>query len=235
MLPSAFYNIFGVKHSTAQKINQYAKFNIQKLILLSLFYLPNIEYMALLCKEKIVSIEAQENFVKSSFRNRCEIAGANGIMTLSIPVKGGRDHHQKLAIVKISNQNNWQAQHWQSIVSAYGSAPFFEHYEHHFKGFYEKEIDSLFEFNFSLLKLLLKLLKVNTELTFTELYERNSEGIVDKRNSFSLKNKEVNHPTYIQVFEPKNGFISNMSVLDLLFNCGPEAKGYLQNLQSTRR
>jgi hypothetical protein len=198
--------------------------------LFPLFYLPNIEYMALLCKEEKVFIEAEENFVKSSFRNRCEIAGANGKMTLSIPVKGGRDRHQKYRDVQIPNLSPWQAQHWQSILSAYGSAPFFEHYQHHFQHFYEKEANSLFDFNVALLSVLLKLLKVKTEIIFTTTYQKTPTDLIDFRNHFSQNNIIApTLPKYIQVFESKTGFISNMSVLDLLFNLGPETKNFLQS------
>ncbi len=185
--------------------------------LLYLPYLPNINWLQNFVKHQPV-IEAHENFVKSSLRNRCEIAGANGKQTLSIPLKGGRDHHRLYRDVRISYQEDWQKKHWQSIRSAYGSTPFFEFYADRFQPFYEQQYEFLFEFNMALLSVALSALKFNNSLTLTESYTVPYSGI-DLRLDDGISNTK-----YHQVFEERNGFYPNLCVLDLLFNEGNRSR-----------
>lgn len=191
--------------------------------LLELPYLPNVIWFRNFLKHKNILIEREENFVKSSFRNRCEIAGANGKQKLSIPIVGGRDHHQLYRNVKIDNSVTWQKIHWQSIRSAYGSTPFFEFYAERFQPFFEKEFEFLFEFNHELLKTVLKILKTEKEFELTSVFEKNSEGVIDLRGK---KEAEV-LKRYYQPFEERNEFQGNLSVIDVVFNLGPQAKEYL--------
>ena len=109
--------------------------------LVELPYLPNIVWFSNFLKMENVWIEREENFVKSTFRNRCEIAGANGRQMLSIPLQGGRDHHRLYKETRILNDTRWQKIHWQGIRSAYGSAPYFEFYEDRIRKFYETEFE----------------------------------------------------------------------------------------------
>src|SRR5262249_33518318 len=146
-----------------------------------------------------VAIEEHENFVKSTFRNRCEIAGANGRQILSIPLLGGRDHHRLYKDVRISYYEDWQKKHWQSIRSAYGSAPFFEFYPDRFQPFYEQRYELLFDFNKALLKVVLGALKFNQGLTFTDSYK--SESPYKDTSPFNNQSPVK----YYQVFEDRNG------------------------------
>lgn len=196
--------------------------------LLSLHYLPEINWFVNFLKHEKIFVERCENFPKSTFRNRCAIAGASGKQILSIPVLGGRDHHQKYAETKIASGNHWQKNHWQSIQSAYGSAPFFEFYEEQLKKFYETEFEFLFEFNAEVLKTLLKILKAEKEFDFTKDFEKEISGVEDLRSE--KKQNEVLLPRYYQIFEERNGFISNLSIIDLIFHLGPQAKSYLLHL-----
>jgi hypothetical protein len=184
----------------------------------ALFYLPyypNITWLQNFVKQESVFIEASENFVKSTLRNRCEIAGANGKQLLTIPIIGGRDHHQLYKGVKISYTENWQKKHWQSICSAYGSAPFFEFYSHKFQAFYEKEFEFLFEFNLELLRTTLSALKLKSNFELTTTYGKEVTGKLDFRSD-----KEKSELKYYQVFEERNGCIQNLCALDLIFNEG---------------
>jgi hypothetical protein len=197
-----------------------------KSALLELAYLPNIHWFRNYMNYGAIRIEREENFIKSSPRNRCEIAGANGVQILSIPLAGGRDHHQKYKETKISADNDWQGNHWQSIRSAYGSAPFFEFYADKFIPFYQKKYELLFDFNLDLLRLILEILKEKKAFEFTAIYEVNPPDKVDLRTK--RNQKIVNDcPRYYQVFEQRNGFIPNLSIVDLIFNMGPEARNYL--------
>ncbi len=191
-----------------------------KAALLELPYLPNIIWFRKFLKYENILIEREENFVKSTFRNRCEIAGANGKQKLSIPVVGGRDHHQLYKNVKIDNSVPWQKIHWQSIRSAYGSTPFFEFYAERFQPFYEKEFEFLFEFNHELLKTVLKILKTEKMFELTSVFKKQPEGMIDLRGKKEVETLK----RYYQSFEERNGFQENLSIIDVIFNLGPQAK-----------
>lgn len=197
--------------------------------LIELPYLPSILWFRNFLRFENVCIECEENFVKSTYRNRCEIAGANGRQMLSIPLQGGRDHHRLYKETRILSDKRWQRIHWQSIRSAYGSAPFFEFYEDRFCRFYETEFEYLFDFNYQLLHSLLMTLKIDKSFRFTEVYETRPETTVDCRN-VSTKEIEMN-PRYYQVFETRNGFQPKLSIVDLIFHEGPAAKEYLLRLK----
>ncbi|HLP19351.1 MAG TPA: WbqC family protein [Chitinophagales bacterium] len=181
-------------------------------------YLPNINWLQNFIKHQPVVIEQHENFVKSTFRNRCMIAGANGPQLLSVPLLGGRDHHQPYRNVRISNTGHWQKKHWQAIRSAYGSAPYYEYYADRFESFYLKEFEFLFDFNLELLGLLVKALKLNSQITLTESFETAVQNRADLRNVYYGTDIK-----YYQVFAERNGFVPNLCALDLLFNQGPES------------
>ena len=195
-------------------------------VLLDLPYLPSVLWFGNFLKHETVWIEHEENFVKSSHRNRCDIAGAGGKLTLSIPLQGGRDHHQKYRETKISYQSNWQSSHWQSIKSCYGSAPYFEFYCEKFEQFYEKHYDFLFDFNLDLLDASINALKLKKGFYLTTNYEKLPADNLDLRTG-RVKQATIQLPRYYQVFEDKNGFIPNLSILDVIFNLGPGAKEYL--------
>lgn len=191
-------------------------------------YLPNVFWFSNFLKHETVFIEREERFVKSTYRNRCEIAAANGNQILSIPIVGGRDHHQFYKKVKIDYSNRWNKKHWQSILSAYGSAPFFEYYADKLQPLYEKQFEWLFEFNSELLYVLLHILKVKKGFDFTATYDKHTTDILDLR-SVKAAEEQTEHPRYYQVFEERNGFVPNLSIIDLIFNLGPGAKEYLHS------
>lgn len=214
-----------IQHATSINNSEYCA--AMKAVI-SLEYLPSIHWFAQYLKCEQVYIERHENFVKSTGRNRCAIAGANGQQLLSIPMIGGRDHHQPYTSVAISYKADWQSNHWQSIVSAYGSTPYFEHYEYRLKPFYNKQYENLFELNLQLLQVVLKLLKAEREILFTPGYAKTMDGLTDLRSV--RKGEEPSLPPYYQIFSDKNGFIPNLSIIDLLFHQGPAAKEYLMNV-----
>ena len=182
-------------------------------------YLPNINWLQNFLKQDVVLLEAEENFVKSTYRNRCEIAGANGKQILTIPIVGGRDHHQLYKKVRISYTENWQKKHWQAILSTYGSAPFFEFYAHKFQPFYEKQFDFLFEFNLELLHTTLSVLKFKKDFKLTTQYQKLNSEMIDLRNA-----NQTSSIKYYQGFEERNGFVANLCALDIIFNEGNRSK-----------
>jgi hypothetical protein len=196
-------------------------------VILSSSYLAPIQYYSKLANFP-VCIEQHCNYVKQTYRNRCIIASANGIMPLTIPVD--KDGKEKCLTrdIRISTHEDWQTLHWRAIVSAYNSTPFFEYYEDDLRPFYEKRWDYLFDFNNEIQQKIIELLDIDVNISFTEEYKTDfSGGEIDFREAIHPK-KNLEDPNfklvpYYQVFEHKFGFLPNLSIIDLLFNMGNEA------------
>ncbi len=192
--------------------------------LFSTAYLAPVEYFQYLQTAGKVCIEQHEYYQKQTYRSRCRIATANGIMDLSIPVE--KRNHTLIRDIRISEHSDWQTQHWRSIEAAYNSSPFFEYYADDFRPFFEKKWLFLWDFNMELLHKTLELLDIETEILLTETYKpQTGEETLDLREIIHPK-KEASIPlkSYYQVFATKFGFIPNMSIIDLLFNMGNESQ-----------
>ena len=201
----------------------------------SLFYLPPVSWCLAAWGTDVVRLEACENYQKGSLRNRCFIAGPNGVQRLSIPLVKGKHQQTPVREVRIAYDEPWQRQHWRTICTAYGNAPFFEHYTDELAVFYERRFEFLFDFNFSLLThIFQKKLgrKGQFELTETWLPPATPVAETDLRQAFSGEQHEWPAwfiPTrYAQVFAERSGFTPNLSVLDLLFCCGKHAGDLLR-------
>ncbi len=201
---------------------------MQKGAIFPLFYLPPIEYFSKLLENKNeVVIENAEHFVKQSYRNRASIHSPNGMLDLIVPVIKGSKNHTKVKDVKISYDFNWQRLHLFSLQTSYRSSAYFEFYEDDLMPFFEKKWDFLFDYNEELLNLLLRFLKLNIPYTYTNDFEKEYADDLDFRSSIHPKRSAHNNVnTYFQVFEERNGFIPNLSVVDLLFNQGPQSNKY---------
>jgi hypothetical protein len=196
--------------------------------LLALHYLPSVSWFVIYHRSSEVCIEHCESFLKSTYRNRCNIAGAAGNQTLTIPIKGGRDHHQLYRDTLMAQTDHWQKKHWHSIKAAYASTPFFDYYGYRLEKFYEQTFENLFLYNLELLELILKLLKTEARHRLTETFDKKPELLMDYRYNKELS---LQLPRYYQIFSDRNGFIPNLSIIDLLFHLGPEAKEYLLNTE----
>jgi hypothetical protein len=195
-----------------------------------LFYLPPIEYFNKLLQHQEILIEQEEHFPKQTYRNRASIQSPNGKLDLTIPVVKGSKAHTKVKDVKISYDYNWQRLHWLSLQTCYRSSAFFEFYEDEFEPFYSKKYEYLFDYNSSLMSLLFKLLKIAPQFTYTASFESMYSDIDDYRAVIHPK-LESTYQTkpYFQVFEDRNGFMPNLSIVDLLFNQGPKSVQFLQS------
>jgi hypothetical protein len=200
--------------------------------LFTIAYLPPIAWFqhALQCEN--IFIEAHENYNKQSYRNRCKILSANGVLDLSIPIIQANSKHTIKNVVTQENEP-WRKIHWLAICSAYGKSAFFLYYRDDFEAIYKQtDCTHLFELNILFIKLIFKLLKTNCELQFTHKYDEPSVHTRDFRNSFQAKNPALGsellvQTNYYQVFAEKFPFQPNLSILDLLFNVGPISKEYL--------
>lgn len=216
--------------STSQKMQE------NNIALLSTAYLAPVQYYTKLISFDKVLIEKHENFTKQSFRNRCMIYGANGPLTLSIPLIKGITPKTLITDIEIDYTENWQNIHWRSIVSAYRSSPFFEYYFEELEPFYTKKIKYLFDFNLELQNTICEILEIEPEILFTDDFIIEPESQIDFRNSIHPKKRcakpdpNFSPQKYFQVFEEKHGFIPNLSIIDLIFNEGSQA---LTNLEES--
>jgi hypothetical protein len=177
-------------------------------------------------------MDADENYLKQTWRNRCVIATGNGPMTLSLPVLG-RAEKTAIRDVRLSDHGNWRHLHWNSIESAYRSSPFFEYYADDLRPFFEKQYPFLLDFNEEIREKICELLEIDAQCRQTETYlpeQGLPDDWLDLRNSMHPKKACPDSfvaKTYYQVFDRRFGFQANLSVLDLLCNMGPESILYL--------
>ena len=203
-------------------------------LLLTTAYLPPVHYFAKLYHAKQVVIERYDHYLKQTYRNRCVIAGANGALTLSVPIIKPENPKAFSSDIEISDHGNWQHLHWNAIISAYNSSPFFEYYADDFAPFYRKKYRFLFDFNEELRALICQLLEIEPEVSFSAEYIPAASPEIDFRETIHPKKKiEDADPSFVakeyyQVFCSKYGFLPNLSIIDLLFNMGPEARLILQ-------
>ena len=193
-------------------------------------YFPSIVQMAAMVQSKEVVFEMDDNYQKQSYRSRTYIAHSNGILLLNIPVKHIKDGKKnKTKVTIIENSFPWQLQHWKSLESAYRTSPYFEFYEDELKPIFFKPTDSLFHFNLEVLDLIFELLDLRIKYTFTAEYFKNPSQ-QDLRYLVNPKLKiDFKLDTYFQVLTKQDEFLPNLSILDLLFNEGPNAVIYLEN------
>lgn len=172
-----------------------------------------------------IRVEAEENYVKQTYRNRCVIAAANGPQALTVPIVKPDTLKCPTRDIRISDHGNWRHLHWNALVSAYHMSPFFEYYEEDFAPFYEKRYDFLMDFNEALCETVCRLIDIQPQIERTSVYE--SDVSHDFREVISPKNRaedpEFRPASYYQVFRDKWGFLPNLSIVDLLFNMGPES------------
>ena len=192
-------------------------------------YFPNILFFSQILNQDKILFEVNDNYIKQSLRNRTSIYHANGILNLSIPVKYSSKKKQKFKEIEICNETDCQKKHLKSIKFAYRSSPYFEFYENQFEKIFTKKEKFLIDINLKSIALLFELIDRKLKYNFTEKYNQNYTGYVDSReiSNFNFSDKSLSFKKYTQVFETKYGFKENLSMLDLLFNYGPNYYNFL--------
>lgn len=213
--------------------------NLSNTVVVPMFYLPPIQYFVNIIGCQDILIEKHEHYIKQTYRNRCNILGANGILPLTVPIEHTGNEHIKVKDVKISYNGNWQKVHWKSIESAYRSSPYFEYYEDDFNKIFNRKYEFLFDLNEALLMIVIEKININLNYTYTKSFIQDyKDGFTDLRLIMHPKKKKAandssfNSQPYIQVFSDKYSFIPNLSIIDLLFNIGTETLSYLKNCVS---
>jgi hypothetical protein len=197
-------------------------------ILVSTAYLPPVEYFSVISQADEITVEKEENYVKQTYRNRCYILSAHGIQLLSVPVYLGSLHKTPVKDIRIDYSKRWQQVHLRAITAAYGSSPYYEFYFENIEKIILKNHGFLIDMNMELTLSVLEMLKIRKVVLYTSEYEPAVNKENDFRYRISPKTESYFTPKeYIRVFDPDKNFDKDFSILDLVFNKGPEAAGYL--------
>ena len=193
-------------------------------------YFPNIHQFTQIIKANNILFEVSDNYQKQTFRNRTYIYGANGKLGLFIPVIHTQKNRELFKDVKISYESNWMDLHLKSLQSAYRSSPYFEYFEDNFIKLYSEKEKFLVDFNIKCIKLISNLLDLDLDFKISSEYVEKTNDIIDLRDlSNARKEKKIETPKYIQVFESKHGYLNNLSILDLIFSEGTNSVLLMNN------
>lgn len=201
-------------------------------LLLSTAYAPPISYFAKLYEYqgKAIGLEAQEHYLKQSYRNRCRILSPNGVQALTIPVEQSLSLKTKIRDVRISEHGSWRHLHAQALRTAYGASPFFEYYADELLPFYERRYSFLWDFNEELLRVLTRQLQLEVSWSATEEFADPAEECPETCDLRYVIHPKKRHsvvglmrPPYYQLYQGRFGFVEELSILDLLFEMGPES------------
>jgi hypothetical protein len=199
-------------------------------IILPVLYFPPISYYACLVSGRHILLETGETFPKQTLRNRCEIASSSGRQALVVPVQRPGGNRTKTHEVLISRHENWQLKHRRALETAYSSSPFFLYYSDSILEFLSRPHHTLLDLNTGCILKTCELIGFTPDFTLSEEYRKEAGDRLDLRMAFSKKGFawQSNFKPYPQVFSQRSGFLSNLSILDLLFNIGPESYDYLK-------
>lgn len=201
----------------------------KNIFLSSVEFFPPLSSFVIAIQSSEWVIEANENYQKSGLRNKYQIASSQGRLLLSAPLEHGKNNGKPIKEVRLSYHQNWHVQHFRSLKTNYGNSPFFPHYEESFFDFFQQKYEFLFDLCIESIELLNKLLKITLKLDITQDFQKEyPENFIDQRTQFKEKQPiKISYVPYPQVFEDRLGFIENLSVLDILFCLGPDAKNIL--------
>ena len=210
---------------------------MEEILIHPAYFGPVSQFVALVKADK-VHFENEDNYQKQTYRNRMYIYDSNGKLLLNIPIKhrsaltgepkkAGK--HQLYKEVQIENDFEWQKQHWRALKASYQTSPFFEFYEDEIYPLYHKKYDYLLDFNYACLEFVIEALQLDMDFNKTSEYILHPEDKKDLRSLINAKGKfNFQHQEYTQVFQDKLGFLPNLSILDLIFNEGPNSLNFLE-------
>ena len=219
--------------------------------LLPSLYLAPVSYYVRLAQCGEVFVEQYENYQKQTLRNRCRIASPNGVLPLTIPIVKPETPKVLMRDTRISDHGNWRHLHWQALTSSYRRTPFFEFYADDFRPFYERKWEFLVDFNMALQETVCRLMDIDVTVTRTASYYGDSQlsnlnsligsaaSLVEELSTFNSQlstfNSPLPTPPYYQLFSDRHGFMADLSIVDLLFNMGPESILYLNQCNSCKK
>jgi len=202
------------------------------IVIFPALYNGPLNYYARLVRQKELVLEQYDSYSKQSYRNRCMIMGPNGVITLSIPVS--RQHGVKTLLrdIRVDYDTNWKKIHWRSLVASYASSPFFEYLADEIRPFYEKKHNYLIDLNRELVEHTLKFLGLNIKLSCSDVFtplrsEEDPRYFIHPKKDQAVVDPGFLPQEYHQVFSDRLGFRPNLSILDLIFNLGPDSLSYL--------
>ena len=197
-------------------------------VLLQTTYFGPIQWYQKLYRYNSSLIEQYDSYQKQTYRNRCVIATANGLQALTVPVE---HNFQLVKDLRISDHNQWRRVHWNALQSAYSESPFFEYYADDLRPFFEQKYDYLLDFNEAIRQKICELIDIHPNVEYTSEYISHLSSLDDFRDVIHAKHPQPDEgftpKEYWQVFQHKHGFLPNLSILDLLFNMGPESVFFL--------
>ncbi|QEH41740.1 WbqC family protein [Chitinophaga sp. XS-30] len=189
-------------------------------------YFPPISFYKTLISVDILNIERYEHYQKVSYRNRCYVAGPNGVILLSVPLTKGKNQRTIMKDVRISNEEKWQALHWKTLTSAYRRSPWFEYFEEDLQALYARNFSFLLDWNMACLEWANKAVGMERPVSLTESFRKTydpASGVLDQRDVMIPGKSQADLPQYTQVFGERTGFMPDLSILDLLFCEGKRA------------
>ena len=193
-------------------------------------YFPNIDLLSQLIKSENILFEISDKYIKQTLRNRTEIHAANGKLILSIPVKYSSSKKEKYKDIKICYNSSWQKIHLKSIQSAYRNSPYYDFFEDYFIKFFNKKEKFLIDANIKSIEVIYDILDMKMKYDLTNDYKNKLENYTDYRKLVdSNPDEKMSKINYSQVFQEKNGFISGLSSLDIIFNKGLESLDYINS------
>ena len=193
-------------------------------------YFPNIDLLSQLIKSENILFEISDKYIKQTLRNRTEIHAANGKLILSIPVKYSSSKKEKYKDIKICYNSSWQKIHLKSIESAYRNSPYYDFFEDYFIKFFNKKEKFLIDANIKSIEVIYDILDMNMKYDLTNDYKNKLGNYTDYRKLVdSNPDEKMSKINYSQVFQEKNGFISGLSSLDIIFNKGLESLDYINS------